>query len=914
MAKKTRRPTTRRSRRVSIVVGGDVCIDWLSVPVAAEPPAQQKMNWQLRNGHHMFAVPGGAWLTGELLQSAIDNNPRLRKNVTVRLPAKPKDDLAKIPPTSIVHSMIWLEPGDPHAPLGPASKDGEKKKPDDEKLRWIVKSFEGFAGPDDGKRITPVGVANDFADADLVILDDAGNGFRNVPALWPRAARNNKSGAWFLFKVRNPLSDGQLWDKLSTTHADRTVALISGDDLRVKGGNISKRLSWERTATDVARCLLRDDPPFDGLRRCAYCVVTLGIEASILVEFDRTSPKKDRKDKIALWYTPNLIEQELVGGRMSGFGSAFAAALAASMADHLAHRRAPALGAALRAGIPGAIKSMQAMLHLGFGPTTVGEGKNKRLNPPAYPLNVVNDSLSSETRRKELGINLPKLADLDLPDCHPPRDLKENPRDEADLRFKEELRYRAWRIIETNRSDNPKKLDTYIDLAQRVVTEGLDKVFPHIPICRFGDLTMIDRVEIESYRAVRNLIHEFIGTEKPERPLCLGVFGPPGSGKSFGVTQVALNVAGKGIVEKLTFNLSQWDDPKHLVGALHQVRDQALRGKLPLVFFDEFDAPLEKQPLGWLKYFLAPMQDGVFNDVHFTHQIGKAIFIFAGGTARTYREFEKRAETRQDEVRDAKLPDFLSRLRGYVDIFGFGPPCDTNLLRRANILRSKLLKACPALHGADKKLRIDPAVVRAFLLIPEFRHGARSMEAIVDMSRLVGCAYFDPSHLPPKAQLDLHVDGRAFLCLLGPQMLTRDNIDPIAQFANYRYEEFQRQYDDDGKSLPSAKRLWRDLPDFYKNSNREHASFYPTLLSAIGCRIAAGKDGGAFKFSDEEIEKLAQLEHERWLEERRIKEPYHRDLVEWEILPESDREKDRSSIRAMPDALAEQKLYIQRTE
>ena len=34
------------------------------------------------------------------------------------------------------------------------------------------------------------------------------------------------------------------------------------------------------------------------------------------------------------------------------------------------------------------------------------------------------------------------------------------------------------------------------------------------------------------------------------------------------------------------------------------MRDEALRGKIPLVFWDEFDSSLEGMPLGWLRYFL----------------------------------------------------------------------------------------------------------------------------------------------------------------------------------------------------------------------------------------------------------------------------------------------------------------------
>jgi hypothetical protein len=49
-----------------------------------------------------------------------------------------------------------------------------------------------------------------------------------------------------------------------------------------------------------------------------------------------------------------------------------------------------------------------------------------------------------------------------------------------------------------------------------------------------------------------------------------------------------------------------------LTDALDKVKSASHKGDMPLVFFDEFDCALEGKQLGWLKYFLAPMQDGLF--------------------------------------------------------------------------------------------------------------------------------------------------------------------------------------------------------------------------------------------------------------------------------------------------------------
>ncbi len=56
----------------------------------------------------------------------------------------------------------------------------------------------------------------------------------------------------------------------------------------------------------------------------------------------------------------------------------------------------------------------------------------------------------------------------------------------------------------------------------------------------------------------------------------------------------------------LEFNLSQFSGPEEIIDALHRVRDVVLSGKIPLVFWDEFDSRLKDQDLGWLRFFLSP--------------------------------------------------------------------------------------------------------------------------------------------------------------------------------------------------------------------------------------------------------------------------------------------------------------------
>lgn len=71
-----------------------------------------------------------------------------------------------------------------------------------------------------------------------------------------------------------------------------------------------------------------------------------------------------------------------------------------------------------------------------------------------------------------------------------------------------------------------------------------------------------------------------------------------------------------------------------------------------------------------------------------------------------------------------------------------------------------------------------------------------------------------------------------------------------------------------------------------------------------------GDPDPGFKFSEAEIEKLVRIEHDRWMEERRNKQPDHPDLKQWEELPEVEREKDKRTIKGIPAILAKVGLRV----
>lgn len=299
--------------------------------------------------------------------------------------------------------------------------------------------------------------------------------------------------------------------------------------------------------------------------------------------------------------------------------------------------------------------------------------------------------------------------------------------------------------------------------AARIVLEGDEVARPNLPMERMGAWSSIDRTEVESMRSVRHIMREYLQRRRT-RPLSLAVFGPPGSGKSFAIKQMAREWIASGTpIEVLEFNLSQYFSDE-LPRALQRVRHCAVEQRLPLVFWNEFDTAVDGRELGWLAQFLAPMQDGLFVEEGISRPIGPAIFIFAGGTHATMASFKDRSV----ELPGAKATDFLSRLRGYVDILGPNPAHADDrsyVLRRALLLRALLTLKAPQLLSRGT-LQIDPGVLRAFLNVNSYVHGARSMEATLDMSALSGKLRYERSALPPQHQMALHLDAGEFLALV----------------------------------------------------------------------------------------------------------------------------------------------------
>jgi hypothetical protein len=669
--------------------------------------------------------------------------------------------------------------------------------------------------------------------------------------------------------------------------ARRLVIVVPARLLRRENVRLSVGLSWERTVEHLLT-ELEQNPVIQPLRMARHLIVTFEGDGAIWIDRGRSNRHPllvfDSAHAEGEW------SSRIEGGAF-GYQTCITAALVRALVSTENLDPEPDFGHAIERGLS-AIRTLRE------------EGHGMAWSSKGIP---------------EFGRGFPhaRLAEAILRPTHRYASAK-LPRSSDGLS--------TWSILAALQNPSAPRRPLF-GFARQLTLQG-DSLLDHVPHFRIAKLIEAGRVEMETLRSLRRIMVAYRDPGGGKRPLSIGVFGQPGSGKSFAVEQLAIGVYGEPQAKSyegwMEFNLSQFDDASDLIGAFHQVRDRALRGVVPVVFWDEFDSDNYK----WLRFLLAPMQDGRFQEKNVTHPLGRCVFLLAGGTAHTFAEFGPPIDdAAYPAFKRAKGPDFKSRLDGYLNVLGpnsSGRDDTFYPVRRALMIRN-LLGCAP-----DERIDIDDGLLTALLEVQHYTHGARSLGKVLDPFSAARKKARQPlrrSQLPAPNQLSLHVNAPQFhaLCSRDTRFLSDDIVDELARaiHATWRKiaqsEGWKPRYD-----LPFEK-----LPSDIKRSNFAAARRIPGLLALIGLRIVPGRATRAQEtlvrdHIEFHIASLAEEEHRGWMsnaesegwqfnEVRDDDKKLHDCLIPFHELRELDQEKDRHTVRHFPDFVRKAGFKIQFT-
>ena len=279
---------------------------------------------------------------------------------------------------------------------------------------------------------------------------------------------------------------------------------------------------------------------------------------------------------------------------------------------------------------------------------------------------------------------------------------------------------------------------------------------------------------------------------------------------------------------------------------------------------------------------------------------------------------------------------------------GTGEPLRITVVDRAaktkvESLRMRYPRLDDACHLAPEQLEIEsPVFERAAFLFDE--------RGRVDIDAACVCLDDDARGLSAALALSRHLAGtdvpvvvrmaqsRGLAALMGdggrpasdrlrvfglldktcsPEALGSGTHEVLARAVHENYVRTQRELGATPDINPSTV-AWSLLAEPLRESNRQQADHISAKLRAVDCELAPLVDWSEepHQFSSEEIERLARMEHDRWLDERRkggwryasgpkdLMKKTSPSLVGWDDLPEDAKDIDRQTVRALPAFLA----------
>ncbi|KAK4451678.1 hypothetical protein QBC34DRAFT_51148 [Podospora aff. communis PSN243] len=694
-----------------------------------------------------------------------------------------------------------------------------------------------------------------------------------------------------------PLCTGGLWDALHKRLNHKlklganTVVIVSAEELRTEGIDLSYGLSWERTCEDFVE-KLGSVGRLTTLVTCPHLLVLFGCDGLIY-------HRGRQAGKPFLFFDPLCIEGDFLRrnlGNIPGIGEAFVAGFARGLAasyvtslDTTEEGGGDQIGACMESAIRAGFWAARRMARRGLI-------LRKATNLPVmtYQIEIPIEEDSEASPKQQL-LKFPIPSDRIAKETEP-----------------------NWSLIDSMVGD-------VTELARRIVIDGPEAPGHQVAQARFGQLVLFDRHEIETFRTLFNVMREYFSGANKTRPLCIALCGLTGSGKAFAAIQVAQSALRGRNIRILRFNLCKFTSAADLTAAFYTIRENVLTdGSIPVVYFNGFDTsfPESKTPFEWLTHLVPVMMDGKFSDKGVTKHLGPAVFFFGASSTRVYAGLRRRADAETDASR---LRDFLGCLHGCVDVLGpnrLDAADRLYPLRRAAVLRALLEARQPNLK-AGNKLNMDDGVLTSLLLVPRYRRGLWSLRSLVAMSRLDDRRYFELAALPPRTQLNIHVDHDEFIRHMNGLPIPLEHREEIAACIHDAYNQAIRAMpaDETPEIVP-----WEALEEEKRESSRAHADSIPHKLRLIRCFASPEQENRTAldSFSRHELEKLSIEEHDRWCAERLQKQwrlgprnPSVRSspfFVPWSDMTEPWRDVDRKIVERYPEILRKHGLMVYRTE
>jgi CTP synthase (UTP-ammonia lyase) len=147
------------------------------------------------------------------------------------------------------------------------------------------------------------------------------------------------------------------------------------------------------------------------------------------------------------------------------------------------------------------------------------------------------------------------------------------------------------------------------------------------------------------------------------------------------------------------------------------------------------------------------------------------------------------------------------------------------------------------------------------------------------------------------------------------ELITQERLDMTARSIHEDYLQQLAPQQGSVSESDAYKQSWGRLNEQAKDANRAQADHIAYKLAMCGKLVETQEqDAGvqeALSFTAEEVEMLAQVEHTRWMAQRYLaawrygaqrddQRRLHPSLVDWVMLPEAEKQKDRDVVLRIP--------------